>query len=769
MARNAVRSTSGLGLRAKFSILIVLIVAGVVALVSIPLSLFSLETQQRSLAEGLLSNVRVLIDSVANNASGLLLDPVANVLDLAALPGQGAALPAGRFITVTGIGADVSFNPDSAAESLSYVWATDDPALTEGQTGDFGQEFDPGDGFVPGLFQLTDSASPDLRSWQQELDEGARDRLGDIPRRIEELQQSIQQLTVAQFLAEDGGQLARARELQARLRQEQAEFTALSETLGGILRRVAGDVRSIPPFSVAGIDEGADLYLFYAPVVAAIPGAAPESARYFQGAVRLAVDTTGIQTQISQAQQIILQRILVAAGAALAAGIISGLLIATLVAVPVTRLVLAVEEIRTAADPTARRDPVTVRGQDELRTLADAVNLMAEDLRVGAIQADEIKAGKEVQQLFIPLRPEGHDFARTIAATRADGVEFFGYFEGARGVSGDYFDFAQINPRDWVFIKCDVSGKGIPAGIIATMVATMYKNEVKVWKTRYASRGMPGGVQSALVERMNDLIEARGFTGRFAAFNMGHLNLQTGSIRFCNAGDNLVNVFWAERGEVETVTLPRVPAAGVMNSEMLNGFPEQNLQVSAGDIVMLFTDGFDESRYFFRDEDWNPVSLDTSELPDQIVASQREKAQAIESGKLDSEEFASERQEELLRCATRREPFRLVRAAEAFGDELVVDFSQAPPTLETVCMGMVSVEKLWRLHRAPRSAEQVERDRPVRVDRNVDRFLSRYFNLYQTYFAHRVDEDDQYAYFSHLLEDDQTDDLTALMIRRIPR
>ncbi len=760
----------GLNLRAKFSLLILLIVVGAVSLVAIPLSLFSLENQQRTLTEGLLDNVRVLVDSIAGTAFGLLLDPQQNVLDLAAIPGQRAALAAARFVTVTGIGAGVTFNPDAPLSSLSYVWASDDPAILAGSgaEADFGQDFSAeGAEFVPGLFQLRDNATPDLATWQQELDTEARSRLGDIPQRIAELSRSIQELTIAEFLASEAGNLSRAEELAARLRQEQQEQGDLSVALNRILRQVTGEVRSIPAFGLGQNQSLQDSYLFYAPIVARSPAEDPGTARYYRGAVRLAVSTEGIQQQISSAQQTIITRILLAAGIALGAGIAAGILIATLVAVPITRLVDAVEQLRKAADLGLAEASVTVRSRDELRTLADAVNLMAQDLRKGEEQAKEVRAGKEIQQQFIPLRPKDREAAQTIAERTEQGIEFFGYFEGARGVSGDYFDFFPINTRDWVFIKCDVSGKGIAAGIIATMVATLYKNEVKIWQRRYSGRELPPGVQRGLVERMNDLIEARGFTGRFAAFNMGHLNIGSGTIRFCNAGDNLVNIFRSQQGEVETVELARVPAAGVMSSDMLPGFPEEEVPTAPGDIIMLFTDGFDESRYFFRDTEWNLITLDTADLPPEVVPSQQQKAQAIESGRLDSEEFSPERQAELLRCATLGKPYRLVRAAEAFGDELVIDFSRAPKTLETVCMGMVSVEQLWRLHRGDRTPAQVDRDRPVQVDRNVDRFLSCYFTKYESFFGHPLpDSDPQYRSFTHLFEDDQTDDLTALMIRR---
>ena len=55
-------------------------------------------------------------------------------------------------------------------------------------------------------------------------------------------------------------------------------------------------------------------------------------------------------------------------------------------------------------------------------------------------------------------------------------MEIFGYYEGAKGVSGDYFDFKRLDDTHYAMIKCDVSGKGVAAALIMVEVATLFIN-----------------------------------------------------------------------------------------------------------------------------------------------------------------------------------------------------------------------------------------------------------------------------------------------------
>jgi serine phosphatase RsbU (regulator of sigma subunit) len=66
-----------------------------------------------------------------------------------------------------------------------------------------------------------------------------------------------------------------------------------------------------------------------------------------------------------------------------------------------------------------------------------------------------------------------------------------------------------------------------------------------------------------LTYRMNDLLEERGFKGRFAALVMLIFNEKTGKCHIINAGDKLLHLYKASQKRMVTIELPESPAAGV--------------------------------------------------------------------------------------------------------------------------------------------------------------------------------------------------------------
>jgi hypothetical protein len=79
-------------------------------------------------------------------------------------------------------------------------------------------------------------------------------------------------------------------------------------------------------------------------------------------------------------------------------------------------------------------------------------------------------------------------------------------------------------------------------------------------------------------------------------------------------------------------------------------------------------------------------------------------------------------------------------------------------------LAVVSAEKVFRVVLDPTAGD----GNRVEVDAKIDAFLKKHFIQYQRYFAHRLEgqPDDAYVQFSHLVEDEQRDDLTILVVRR---
>jgi hypothetical protein len=380
---------------------------------------------------------------------------------------------------------------------------------------------------------------------------------------------------------------------------------------------------------------------------------------------------------------------------------------------------------------------------------------MTHGLVKAAQAASDLSIGKEIQKKFIPLEMDRDGNKLSSGSKDTKNASFFGYYEGAKGVSGDYFDYLELEGgRYYAVIKCDVAGKGIPAALIMIQVATMFLNYFKQWKP--TARGMH---IEDVVYQINDFIETLAFKGRFAAFTLCLFDTQTGVVRFCNAGDNIIHLFDDSEGQIKTMTLPETPATGVLPNflvESKGGYTVQAITIDHGDILFLYTDGIEEAKRKFRDENFKEIVC---------AEGQKDTPHGSHTVGQGDEEMGPDRVQEIINAVMNREVYTLYKYHNPEGEmELKFDFTNCEGRVEEVIMAMVSVEKMFRCYKGPKAGEDVR----VLVDKKVDAFLKEHFLQYRTYCSYTRENpgNDAYMYYTHVQEDDQYDDLTILGIKR---
>jgi serine phosphatase RsbU (regulator of sigma subunit) len=448
---------------------------------------------------------------------------------------------------------------------------------------------------------------------------------------------------------------------------------------------------------------------------------------------------------------------MVVALTAIIIGAVGALALSALIIMPIQRLVAHVERIRDTEDKAKLEGvEINIKTQDELAVLGNTINDMTHGLVKAAKASEDLTIGKEVQKKFIPLEidREGNKLSSGFKDTK--NVQFFGYYEGAKGVSGDYFDYQDLDGRYFAIIKCDVAGKGIPAALIMIQVATMFLNYFKAWKP--TQKGMH---IEEVVYQINDFIETLGFKGRFAAFTLALFDSETGIIRFCNAGDNIVHLYDFSEKRMKTLTLPQTPATGVLPNvlvESKGGYQVQTLTIDHGDMLLLYTDGIEEAKRKFRDSGFNEILCAEGDAPTDTPHANHVVGQA-------DEEMGADRVEAIINAVMNKQVYTLYKYHNPEGEiELQFDFTSCKGTVEETIIAMVSVEKMFRLYRNPRDGEDIR----VLVDKKIDRFLNEHFRQYRVYCSqtHEAPGSDAYMYYTHVKEDDQYDDLTIIGITR---
>ncbi|MDR1894765.1 MAG: SpoIIE family protein phosphatase [Spirochaetales bacterium] len=737
------------GLRVKFAMLVTILVLVIIAMVSIPLAIITSTQQETILAQGLQARTEVLLESITSGARAYL--PIQNILELSALPTQMAAMgDDALFVTISARG--IPEGPDYDPENFDYVWVTNDPRLLENGRPD------------PGEVKMDDEIAGLILQLGRELDEQAVSRVSDIAREIARLNAETAPL-IREFVATG------RRETEEAINAIQAQLRTLDETLNQRLYEIGDRVSSFPEFNPEKLERVETEYIFYKPILFR----SSEDQRFFRGVVRLGVSNANILREIQKSRVQIVSMIGLVAVAAIFMGILGSFLLAAIIIKPINILVRGVEQIRDSTKKQELEDkPIKTGTRDELSTLADTINEMTGGLIDAEKANDMLLGGKEVQKQFLPLEflPDNKN-KKTTGTLETEYASVFGYFEGALAVSGDYFDFRQIDDDHIAFIKCDVSGKGVPASLIAVQVASLYIRFFRNWKDRntqllsQGKKGMAPPNISELVDQINDNLDYVGIArqGKFAALIVGILNQKTGVVQLCHAGDSIVHIYDHAKG-MHIEELEKLPAAGSFPSEMIQmrgGYPIARRTMKPGDALLLYTDGIEEAQRHFYNAEFRPMVCDEPGIEEGGDHNGHKKGDAYE-------EFGTTRIHEVINQLMKKGSFKLYKNHNPVPDEsLDFDFSTAGGTIEEMIIALVSIERIFRLIPDPQAAGR----HIIRLDRKIDAFLKAHFVQHKRYFNHPVEdpmaseeERQLYCYYSHLKEDHQFDDLTLVAVQK---
>jgi len=150
----------------------------------------------------------------------------------------------------------------------------------------------------------------------------------------------------------------------------------------------------------------------------------------------------------------------------------------------------------------------------------------------------------------------------------------------AKEVGGDFYDFFLIDERRAAFVVADVSGKGIPAAFFMMIARTLLK----------ATALHLISPQHTLA-RLNDLLSRENEQMMFVTLFYGVVDLQTGDLRYANAGHN-PPVLIRPDGRAEM--LPQLEGMAVAVFPGVD-FAEGSLRLEPGEALALYTDGVTEA------------------------------------------------------------------------------------------------------------------------------------------------------------------------------
>ena len=164
-------------------------------------------------------------------------------------------------------------------------------------------------------------------------------------------------------------------------------------------------------------------------------------------------------------------------------------------------------------------------------------------------------------------------------------LDIFASLTPARDVGGDLYDYYLRDGRLYFCIG-DVSGKGVPAALVMAMA-------ISAFRLLAESETDP----DRIVCRMNESMARDNDLCIFVTLFVGVLDLNTGHLRYCNAGHKAPYVLsekLTEKSEKLVTALPvdRNILIGVMSDWE---FTAQDTVLAPGTMLFLYTDGLDEA------------------------------------------------------------------------------------------------------------------------------------------------------------------------------
>lgn len=182
----------------------------------------------------------------------------------------------------------------------------------------------------------------------------------------------------------------------------------------------------------------------------------------------------------------------------------------------------------------------------------------------------EMALAKKIQTALIPARPEFPGFEVSASLSPADEV------------GGDYFDVFAAEGRHWLAIG-DVSGHGVPAGLIMMMAQTAVHAALRRDPDPAALLSV---VNDTLTENIRRLGESKYMTLTLLE------SLEDGEFRFAGLHQDLL-VYRAADGAVEEIET-RGAWIGLVD-DIRDISPVDRFFLAPGDVLLLFTDGVTEA------------------------------------------------------------------------------------------------------------------------------------------------------------------------------
>ncbi len=185
----------------------------------------------------------------------------------------------------------------------------------------------------------------------------------------------------------------------------------------------------------------------------------------------------------------------------------------------------------------------------------------------------DLQIARDIQRILLPSK-----------APAIDGFQIAGVNIPARQVSGDYFDYIQVDEERLGVVIADVSGKGVPASLIMAICRSALRAE---------ARGSQSPAE--VLRRVNRQLYPDIKEDMFISMAYLILHPQTASVILSRGGHDAPLFYHAASGEVEALKPPGM-ALGIDSGDVFDRVTgDISVPLERDDCLLLYTDGITEA------------------------------------------------------------------------------------------------------------------------------------------------------------------------------
>jgi len=190
--------------------------------------------------------------------------------------------------------------------------------------------------------------------------------------------------------------------------------------------------------------------------------------------------------------------------------------------------------------------------------------------------AKEIEVASEIQKTLLPSKlPE------------IPNLELDAFYRAASIIGGDLYDIFRISEQRYCLTVADVSGKGVPASLMMSVLRTVI--QIHAASEESAKR---------VLTKVNDYLADNIPAGMFITIFLVIYDARENMINFVSAGHNPMLFYRAAEKELIRFN-PRGMPLGVPTANGVSfgdGLEEIAVKLNPGDLFVMFTDGVTEAR-----------------------------------------------------------------------------------------------------------------------------------------------------------------------------